>query len=98
MFGDRLQPIPAEDEPKLIDAVEKMLATEGQFTERQTKVLRDRFGLDDGIPRTLKEIGKVLGISAELVRRTEKRAFSKLRHPTMWRPLEQFLPPRPDEF
>ena len=52
------------------------------LTDREENVIRMRFGLDDGIPRTLEEVGKEFNITRERIRQIEAKALRKLRHPT----------------
>ncbi len=61
------------------------------LTEREEKVLRLRFGLGDGYPRTLEEVGSVFNVTRERVRQIEAKAIRKLRHPTRSRKLKSFL-------
>src|SRR5690606_25693243 len=58
------------------------------LTEREEKVLRLRFGLGDGYPRTLEEAGSVFNVTRERVRQTEAKALRKMRHPTRARELK----------
>lgn len=61
------------------------------LTEREKKVLRLRFGIGDGYPRTLEEVGAVFKVTRERVRQIEAKALRKLRHPTRSRKLKNFL-------
>ena len=59
--------------------------------EREEKVLRLRFGLDDGQCRTLEEVGQVFNVTRERIRQIEAKALRKLRHPSRSRKLKDFL-------
>ena len=61
------------------------------LTEREEKVLRLRFGLGDGYPRTLEEVGSVFNVTRERVRQIEAKALRKMRHPTRSRELKSFV-------
>ena len=61
------------------------------LTEREEKVLRLRFGIGDGYPRTLEEVGHIFNVTRERVRQIEAKALRKLRHPTRSRKLKNFL-------
>jgi len=61
------------------------------LTEREKKVLRLRFGIGDGYPRTLEEVGEIFNVTRERVRQIEAKALRKLRHPTRSRKLRNFL-------
>ena len=61
------------------------------LTDREENVLRLRFGLDDGRTRTLEEVGKVFGVTRELIRQIEAKALRKLRHPSRSKQLKDFL-------
>ena len=61
------------------------------LTEREEKVLRLRFGLDDGQCRTLEEVGQVFNVTRERIRQIEAKALRKLRHPSRSRKLKDFL-------
>jgi len=61
------------------------------LTEREKKVLRLRFGIGDGYPRTLEEVGTIFSVTRERVRQIEAKALKKLRHPTRARRLKNFL-------
>ena len=63
----------------------------GSLTEREEKVLRLRFGLGDGYPRTLEEVGSVFNVTRERVRQIEAKALRKMRHPTRARDLKPFV-------
>ena len=63
----------------------------GTLTEREQKVLRLRFGLDDGRARTLEEVGKVFNVTRERIRQIEAKALRKLRHPSRSRKLKDYL-------
>ncbi|GIF15996.1 RNA polymerase sigma factor (sigma-70 family) [Actinoplanes teichomyceticus] len=72
----------------LRDELEMILAT---LTDREAGVVRLRFGLSDGTPRTLDEIGRVYGVTRERIRQIEAKTMSKLRHPARSRLLRDFL-------
>ena len=61
------------------------------LTEREEKVLRLRFGLVDGRPRTLEEVGKEFNVTRERIRQIEAKALRKLRHPSRSKKLKDFL-------
>jgi RNA polymerase primary sigma factor len=61
------------------------------LTDREKKVLRLRFGIGDGYPRTLEEVGAVFKVTRERIRQIEAKALRKLRHPTRSRKLKNFL-------
>lgn len=61
------------------------------LNEREEKVLRLRFGIGDGYPRTLEEVGQIFNVTRERVRQIEAKALRKLRHPTRARKLKNFL-------
>lgn len=70
------------------EKLEEVLHT---LTEREERVLRLRFGLGDGYPRTLEEVGTVFKVTRERVRQIEAKAIRKMRHPTRSRKLKTFL-------
>ena len=61
------------------------------LTEREQKVLRLRFGLDDGRPRTLEEVGREFKVTRERIRQIEAKALRKLRHPSRSKKLKDYL-------
>ncbi len=61
------------------------------LTDREEKVLRLRFGLEDGQCRTLEEVGQIFGVTRERIRQIEAKALRKLRHPSRSRKLKDFL-------
>ena len=61
------------------------------LTPREAKVLSLRFGLDDGRPRTLEEVGKEFNVTRERIRQIEAKALRKLRHPSRSKKLRDFL-------
>ncbi len=63
----------------------------GTLTTRESKVLRLRFGLEDGRPRTLEEVGKEFNVTRERIRQIEAKALRKLRHPSRSKRLKDFL-------
>ncbi len=71
----------------LRDHIEDVLET---LNPREQKVLRFRFGLDDGKPMTLEQVGKVFGVTRERIRQIEAKALRKLRHPTRAKKLKGF--------
>ena len=63
----------------------------GTLTDREEKVLRLRFGLDDGRPRTLEEVGQEFGVTRERIRQIEAKALRKLRHPSRSKKLKDYI-------
>jgi len=61
------------------------------LTDREKTVLKLRFGLDDGHPRTLEEVGKVYAVTRERIRQIEAKALRKLKHPTRAKKLKEYL-------
>jgi len=72
----------------LKEQLEEVLDT---LTSREEKVLRLRFGLEDGRARTLEEVGQVFGVTRERIRQIEAKALRKLRHPSRSKKLKDFL-------
>jgi RNA polymerase primary sigma factor len=62
----------------------------GSLEGREQRVIRLRFGLDDGRPRTLEEVGHEFGLTRERIRQIEAHALRKLRHPSRSRKLREF--------
>ena len=93
-LGDFIQddnvPVPADAAAftMLKEQLEEVLDT---LTEREQKVLRLRFGLDDGRARTLEEVGKEFNVTRERIRQIEAKALRKLRHPSRSRKLKDYL-------
>ncbi|MBQ8790251.1 MAG: RNA polymerase sigma factor RpoD [Ruminiclostridium sp.] len=89
--------IPDEDAPAPAEAASRTLLKEelgkilGTLTDREEKVLRLRFGLEDGRPRTLEEVGKEFNVTRERIRQIEAKALRKLRHPSRSKKLKDFL-------
>lgn len=63
----------------------------GELTDREAHVLKLRFGLEDGVPKTLEEVGKMYSVTRERIRQIEAKALEKLRHPNRSYKLEEFL-------
>ena len=72
----------------LKDEIDDLLLT---LTEREEQVLRLRFGLGGGSPKTLEEVGQIFGVTRERIRQIEAKALRKLRHPSRSRKLKDFL-------
>lgn len=70
---------------------EQLMEVLETLTEREQKVLRLRFGLDDGRPRTLEEVGREFKVTRERIRQIEAKALRKLRHPSRSRKLKDYL-------
>ncbi|MCI6639954.1 MAG: RNA polymerase sigma factor RpoD [Pygmaiobacter massiliensis] len=89
--------IPDEDAPVPAEAASHTLLKEQlsgvlkTLTPREEKVLRLRFGLEDGRPRTLEEVGKEFNVTRERIRQIEAKALRKLRHPSRSKKLRDFL-------
>jgi len=93
-FGDFIEdkkavsPANASAYTMLKEEMDKILNT---LTEREKRVLRLRFGIGDGYPRTLEEVGSIFNVTRERVRQIEAKALRKLRHPIRSRRLKSFL-------
>lgn len=93
-LGDFIQD---ENMPVPMDAAaytllrEQLIEVLNSLTEREQKVLRLRFGLDDGKARTLEEVGKEFNVTRERIRQIEAKALRKLRHPSRSRKLKDYL-------
>ena len=70
---------------------EQLIEVLSTLTDREQKVLRLRFGLDDGRPRTLEEVGKQFNVTRDRIRQIEAKALRKLRHPSRSRKLKDYL-------
>lgn len=93
-LGDFIQddqvPVPAEAAAFTL-LKEQLNEVLGTLTDREQKVLRLRFGLDDGRQRTLEEVGKEFDVTRERIRQIEAKALRKLRHPSRSRKLKDYL-------
>ena len=93
-FGDFIEdkravsPSSATTYAMLKEQMDDVLTT---LTDRERKVLKLRFGISDGYPRTLEEVGSIFNVTRERVRQIEAKALRKLRHPTRSRKLKTFL-------
>jgi RNA polymerase primary sigma factor len=83
-----LAPSEAAAQAMLTAAVRSVLA---DLSERERKVVRLRFGLDDGQARTLEEVGKAFGVTRERVRQIESKSLAKLRQPLRSGQLRDYL-------
>ena len=70
---------------------EQLMDVLNSLTPREAKVLRLRYGLDDGKARTLEEVGKEFNVTRERIRQIEAKALRKLRHPSRSKRLKDFL-------
>ena len=93
-LGDFIQddnvPVPA-DAAAFTLLKEQLVEVLSTLTDREQKVLRLRFGLDDGRARTLEEVGKEFSVTRERIRQIEAKALRKLRHPSRSRKLKDYL-------
>ena len=93
-LGDFIQddnvPVPS-DAAAFTLLKEQLVEVLGTLTEREQRVLRLRFGLDDGRARTLEEVGKEFNVTRERIRQIEAKALRKLRHPSRSRKLKDYL-------
>ena len=88
-LGDNV-PVPA-DAAAFTLLKEQLVEVLDTLTDREQKVLRLRFGLDDGRARTLEEVGKEFNVTRERIRQIEAKALRKLRHPSRSRKLKDYL-------
>lgn len=86
--SDVSEPMEAAAASSLREQLEKALST---LTEREEKVLRLRFGFEDGKTHTLEEVGKEFNVTRERVRQIESKALRRLRHPSKSKPLKDFV-------
>ena len=93
-LGDFLQDdrveVPA-DAAAFVLLHEQLMEVLETLTDREQKVLRLRFGLDDGRPRTLEEVGREFNVTRERIRQIEAKALRKLRHPSRSKKLKDYL-------
>ncbi len=93
-LGDFIQddnvPVPADAAASTL-LKEQLVEVLSTLTEREQKVLRLRFGMDDGRARTLEEVGKEFNVTRERIRQIEAKALRKLRHPSRSRKLKDYL-------
>lgn len=93
-LGDFIQddnvPVPAEAAASTL-LKEQLVEVLGTLTEREQKVLRLRFGMDDGRARTLEEVGKEFNVTRERIRQIEAKALRKLRNPVRSKKIKDFL-------
>ena len=93
-FGDFIEDKSAENPSEMTgysllrERLHEVIAT---LSEREQKVLKLRFGVTDGCPRTLEEVGSMFAVTRERIRQIEAKALRKLRHPTRLQKLEGFL-------
>lgn len=93
-LGDFIQdesiptPVEATNQTMLHEQLDEVVST---LTEREQRVIKLRFGWDDGRPRTLEEVGKEFNVTRERIRQIEAKALRKLRHPNRSRKLKDFL-------
>jgi len=86
--SDAIVPIDAASFILLQEQLDAILHT---LSEREKKVIQLRFGLTDGHPRTLEEVGKEFGVTRERIRQIESKTLSKLRHPSRSQKLRDYL-------
>ena len=84
---DSISPTDYTTKSMLRDALYNVM---NDLTDREERVLRLRYGLDDNKPRTLEEVGKEFGVTRERIRQIEAKAIRKLRHPNRQKKLDDF--------
>ena len=95
-FGDFLEddetlsPDEAMHTIALSESIDRAL---GELMPREAEILRLRFGLENGVPQTLEQVGKVMGLSRERIRQIERQALRRLRQPQFASVLRDFLSP-----
>ncbi|MWA05709.1 sigma-70 family RNA polymerase sigma factor [Actinomadura sp. LD22] len=92
-IGDLIEDTDSPEASELVDRqlmADQLRRTLDILSPREAKIMAMRFGLYDGTPRTLDEIGKAMGLTRERIRQLEKESLSKLRHPSNARPLLDF--------
>jgi RNA polymerase primary sigma factor len=92
-IGDLIEDTDSPEASELVDRqlmADQLRRALGVLSAREEKIMAMRFGLYDGTPRTLDEIGKHMGLTRERIRQLEKESLSKLRHPSNARPLLDF--------
>jgi RNA polymerase primary sigma factor len=92
-IGDLIEDTDSPEASELVDRqlmADQLRRALGVLSAREEKIMAMRFGLYDGTPRTLDEIGKHLGLTRERIRQLEKESLSKLRHPSNAQPLLDF--------
>lgn len=93
-IGDFIEDVDAENPSEIAGAAllkERMREVLETLTERERRVLEERFGLVDGYSRTLEEVGRQFKVTRERIRQIEAKALKKLRHPVRFRNLQGFL-------
>jgi RNA polymerase primary sigma factor len=86
--ADAVVPMEAAAFIMLQDQLDRVL---DQLTEREQRIIQLRFGLTDGHPRTLEEVGREFGVTRERIRQIESKTLAKLRHPSRAQPLREYL-------
>jgi DNA-directed RNA polymerase, sigma subunit (sigma70/sigma32) len=88
-IGDLIEDVDAPEAPSWSTAADGRAAADAldALTPREATIMAMRFGLYDGNPHTLDEIGRALGLTRERIRQLEKQSLSKLRHPSRAQPL-----------
>lgn len=85
---ETLSPTDYTSQSMIRDALREVM---GDLTDREEKVLRMRYGLDDNKPKTLEEVGKEFNVTRERIRQIEAKAIKKLKHPSRQKRLDDFL-------
>jgi RNA polymerase primary sigma factor len=94
-FGDLIEDSEAVDPSEAVGFTlmqEKINEILDTLADREAGVVRARYGLDDGQPKTLDEIGKIYGVTRERIRQIESKTMSKLRHPARANQMSDFRP------